>query len=73
MSPVPLLLLTFSLVLGGHSAGRGTTVPTLATVHHDSRLLAGGGAAHLLLHVRAVLDVLVEIAHVAADFLVRLE
>jgi hypothetical protein len=29
--------------------------------------------AHLLLHVRAVLDVLVEVADVAADLLVRLQ
>jgi hypothetical protein len=42
-------------------------------VHHDGRLLATRAAAHLLLHIRAVLDVLVEVADVAADFLVRLE
>jgi hypothetical protein len=43
-------------------------------VHHDGGLLAASAAAaHLLLHIRAVLDVLVEVADVAADFLVRLE
>jgi hypothetical protein len=42
-------------------------------MHHDCGLLAARAAAHLLLHVRAVLDVLVEVADVAADFLVRLE
>ena len=43
-------------------------VPT----HHDCRLSAAG-ALHLLLHIRAILDILPEIADVAADLLVGLE
>ena len=41
------------------------------TVHHDRRL--AGAALHLLLHVGAVLDVLPEVADVAADLVVGLE
>jgi hypothetical protein len=39
-------------------------------MHHDRRLSI---ALHLLLHVGAILDILPEIADVAADLLVRLE
>lgn len=43
----------------------------IPAMHHDRGLSAG--ALHLLLHVGAVLDVLPEVADVAADFLVGLE
>ena len=42
-------------------------------MHHNSGLLPMAPSANLLLHVRAVLDILVEVADVAADFLVGLE
>lgn len=44
---------------------------SIPSLHHDRRLTTT--SVHLLLHVRAVLDVLPEIADVAADFLVGLE
>ena len=43
-----------------------------AAVHHDAVLAVGLAAAHLRLHVWAELDVLPEVAHVAADFAVGL-
>lgn len=43
----------------------------IATVHHNRGLTST--ALHLLLHVRAVLDVLPEIANVTADLLVGFE
>lgn len=48
----------------------------LSSMHHDSRLRwpsVARVAGELLLDVRAVLDVLPEIADVAADFLARLQ
>lgn len=57
-----------SLVLRHTARRRSLTVPT----HHDCRLSAAG-ALHLLLHIRAVLDILPEIADMAADLLVGLE
>ena len=44
---------------------------SIPSLHHDRRLAAG--SVHLLLHVRSVLDVLREIADVAADLFVGLE
>lgn len=47
---------------------------SIATVHHNRRLTTSSSCAlHLLLHVRPVLDILPEVADVAADLLVRLE
>ena len=43
----------------------------IPAMHHDRR--RSSSALHLLLHVGAVLDVLPEIADVAADLLVGLE
>ena len=45
---------------------------TIRTAHHNRRLLPPA-ALHLLLHIRPVLDVLPEIADVAADLVVGLE
>jgi hypothetical protein len=43
----------------------------LSAMHHDRRrLLSTSSSLYLLLHIRPVLDVLAEIADVAADFLV---
>jgi len=42
-------------------------------MHHDALLSVAPRQAHLLLHVGSVFDVLVEVADVAADFLVRLQ
>lgn len=65
------LVYTASLVLR-HSTGRRTVLPvTVSTMHHDRRLTST--ALHLLLYVRAVLDILPEVADVAADFLVGLQ
>jgi hypothetical protein len=44
----------------------------IRAAHHDRRLLSST-PLHLLLHVRAVLDVLPEIADVAADLVVGFE
>lgn len=42
-------------------------------MHHDALLRVTSRHAHLLLYVGSVFDVLVEVADVAADFLVGLE
>ena len=47
-------------------------MPLLSTMHHNRRPLPAS-AINLLLHVRAVLYILAEVADVAPDFLVRLE
>lgn len=65
----PILFMPhLSLVLRHAARRRSMAIPAM---HHDRGLSAG--ALHLLLHVGAVLDVLPEVANVAADFLVRLE
>lgn len=64
----------FSLILR-HAARRRPVLPSMSlpipTMHHDRRLPAS--TLHLLLHIRSVLDILPEIADVAANFLIRLE
>jgi hypothetical protein len=42
-------------------------------MHHNGRLLPVATSINLLLHILAVLEVLVEVADVAADLLVGLE
>jgi hypothetical protein len=46
-------------------------VSTIPTTHHNGAALVSA-LADLLLHIRAILDVLPEIADVAPDFLVWL-
>lgn len=46
---------------------------TRTSMHHDALLSVAARHAHLLLYVGSVFDVLVEVADVAANFLVRLE
>lgn len=45
---------------------------TIRPAHHYSRLLSPT-ALHLLLHIRPILDVLPEIANMAANLMVRLQ
>jgi hypothetical protein len=65
-----------SLVLRHPLRRRSIPIPALLpTMHHNRRLLsrASRSSINLLLHIRAVLYILAEIANVAAHLLVRLE